>query len=80
MFIKKLFYKITNPKKYNEYKNKLAIKRKIKWYKSGFEDKIINIQKKIENQKELNFLHSGHLGDTEKMLMTFVFRFILKSV
>ena len=63
MFIKKLFYKVTNPEKYNEHKKKFSIERKIKWYKSGFEDKIINIQKKIENQKELSFLHSGHLGD-----------------
>ena len=63
MFIKKILYKITNPKKYYEYKIDINIKRKIKWYKSYFEEKIINIQKKIENQKELSFLHSGHLGD-----------------
>ena len=63
MFIKKILYKITNPKKYHEYKIDVGIKRKIKWYKSYIEEKIINIQKKIENQKELSFLHSGHLGD-----------------
>ena len=63
MFIKKILYKITNPKKYHEYKIDVDIKRKIKWYKSYIEEKIINIQKKIENQKELSFLHSGHLGD-----------------
>ena len=63
MFIKKILYKITNPKKYHEYKIDINIKRKIKWYKSYFEEKIINIQKKIENKKELSFLHSGHLGD-----------------
>ena len=63
MFIKKKLYKITNPKKYHEYIIDINIKKKIKWYKSYFEEKIINIQKKIKNQKELSFLHSGHLGD-----------------
>ena len=63
MFIKKNLYKITNPKKYHEYIIDINIKRKIKWYKSYFEEKIINIQKKIKNQKVLSFLHSGHLGD-----------------
>ena len=32
MFIKNLFYKITNPEKYNEHKINLAVKKKIKWY------------------------------------------------
>ena len=60
MFFKKLLYKITNPEKYAEYKVNVSIEKKIKWFRSGIEDKIIDIQKKIENQKELSFLHSGH--------------------
>ena len=63
MFIKKLFYKITNKEKYNEYKVDLARQKRIKWYKSGYEDQIICIQKNIENKKELNVLHGGQLGD-----------------
>ena len=63
MFFKKIFYKITNSEKYNDYKINLAIQKRIKWYKSGIQDKIIDIQKKIENQKDLSFLHSGHSGD-----------------
>ena len=63
MFLKKLLYKITNPEKYHDYKVNLVTERKVKWYKSGIEDKIVDIQKKIENKKELTFLHSGHIGD-----------------
>jgi len=63
MFFKKLLYKITNPEKYEDYKVNVSIEKKKKWFRSGIEDKIINIQKKIENQKELSFLHSGHIGD-----------------
>ena len=63
MFFKKLLYKITNPEKYHDYKTNLVTERKIKWYKSEAQDKIIDIQKTIENKKELTFLHSGHIGD-----------------
>ena len=63
MFFKKIFYKFTSPEKYNDYKINLAIQKKIKWYNSGIQDQIIDIQKKIENQNELSFLHSGHSGD-----------------
>ena len=63
MFFKRFLYKITTPKKYHEYKTNISLEKKIKWYKSGFQKKIEDIQKKIGNQKELSFLHSGHLGD-----------------
>jgi len=63
MFIKKLFYKITDKKKYNEYKTNTSLQNKIKWFKSGFEEKIIKIQNNVKNKKEISFLHSGHLGD-----------------
>ena len=63
MFFKKLLYKITNPEKYHDYKTNLVTERKIKWYKTEAQDKIIDIQKTIENKKELTFLHSGHIGD-----------------
>ena len=62
MTIKKLFYKFTNKEKYKKLKSDLLIDKKIKVLKSGFEQEIINISKKLE-QKEISFLHSGHLGD-----------------
>ena len=63
MLIKKTFYKLTNKKKYNEYKINLLKKKKIEILKSGLESKIIKIQNIIKSQKEISFLHSGHLGD-----------------
>ena len=63
MLIKKIFHKFTNKKKYDEYKIDFSIKKKIKILKSGLEDEISKIQKIIKNQKEISFLHSGHIGD-----------------
>ena len=67
MYIKKLFYKLTNKDKHFHYKMNLkkadTIKQNLKLFKTEFEKKIIDIQKNIENKKELSFLHYGHLGD-----------------
>jgi len=67
MYIKKLFYKLTNKDKHFHYKMNLkkdaTIKQNIKTFETEVEKKIINIQKNIENKKELSFLHYGHLGD-----------------
>ena len=63
MFIKKLLYKITDKKKYQEHKINEILKKKIEWFDSGFKEKISNIEKVIKNKKEISFLHSGHLGD-----------------
>ena len=67
MYIKKLFYKFTNKDKHFYYKMNLkkaaSIKQNVKLFKTEFEKKIIDIQKNIENKKELSFLHYGHLGD-----------------
>jgi hypothetical protein len=63
MLIKKIFYKLTNRKKYKKYKNDLAINKKIQILKSGFEDEITKIQNIIKKEKEISFLHSGHMGD-----------------
>jgi len=40
-----------------------AIKQNINTFEIELKKKIINIQKNIENKKELSFLHYGHLGD-----------------
>jgi len=63
MFIKKFLYKITDKKKYQEYKINEILKKKIEWFDSEFKEKILNIEKAIKNKKEISFLHSGHLGD-----------------
>ena len=67
MYIKKLFYKLTNKDKHFHYKmnqkKAASVKQNIEIFKVKFEQKIINIQKTIENKKELSFLHYGHLGD-----------------
>ena len=63
MLIKKIFYKFTNKKKYHKYKLDSSIENKIKIFKSKLEDKISKIHQIIQNQEEISFLHSGHLGD-----------------
>ena len=62
MDIKKILYKFTNRVKYKKFKNEAYINDKIKILKSGFEDEINKISRAVE-QKEISFLHSGHLGD-----------------
>ena len=72
MYIKKLFYKLTNKDKHFHYKMNLKkaanIKQNVRLFKKEFMQKIINIQKSIENKKELSFLHYGHLGDVVNSL------------
>jgi len=61
--ILKLWYKIFNKSKYQIYKHKKAQFDRIKFYNEEVYDNILNIQKNIDNKKELSFLHSGHMGD-----------------
>ena len=61
--ILKLWYKIFSKSKYQIYKHKKAQFDRIKFYNEEVYDNILNIQKNIENKKELSFLHSGHMGD-----------------
>tara|TARA_B100001996_G_scaffold90045_1_gene66805 strand:- start:5829 stop:6746 length:918 start_codon:yes stop_codon:yes gene_type:complete len=63
MSIKKIFYKLTDKKKYKEYKQNLSIIKKKEILASGFENEVEKIQNVIKNKKEISFLHSGHLGD-----------------
>ena len=69
-FFLKLWYKVFDKKKYQDikYKNKLA--DKVKYYNSHIYNQILEIEKKIENNKELSFLHSGRLGDLIYSLAT----------
>tara|TARA_Y100000590_G_scaffold186271_1_gene212257 strand:+ start:168 stop:1082 length:915 start_codon:yes stop_codon:yes gene_type:complete len=61
--ILKLWYKIFNKSEYQNIKYQTNLKDKIKYYNSEIYNQIIEIQKKIENNNNLTFLHSGHLGD-----------------
>ena len=74
MYLKKLFYKVTNKDKHFFYKNSLKrdnhekiIKR---IYDSEIRNKIENIHNIIKNKKELSFSHCGHLGDIINSLPT----------
>ena len=62
MDLKIKWLKVFNKKKYYEYKNKNIIEKN----KTLYTNKIENTLDKINNalkKKEINFLHSGHLGD-----------------
>ena len=61
--ILKIWYKIFNKSKYQHLKHQSKSLEKIKYYNSEIYKKIIQIEKNINNKKELTFLHSGHLGD-----------------
>jgi len=61
--ILKLYYKTFRKEKYQNLKYKKILEDKIKYYNSAIYEQIIKIEKTINNNKELSFLHSGHLGD-----------------
>lgn len=62
-FFNKLWIKFFNKKNYNNYKYNLNQKKKFDYYNQYIDKKIIDILSKVENNKEISFLHSGHLGD-----------------
>ena len=61
--ILKLWYRIFNKSKYQHLKHKNNLSNRLNYYNSHIYDKIIEIEKNINSNTELNFLHSGHLGD-----------------
>jgi len=61
--ILKLWYKILDRDKYQELKNKKQLDKRLKYYNSDIYNKILQIEKNIKNNKNISFLHSGHLGD-----------------
>ena len=69
-FLIKLWYKIFNKEKYIDLKNEKRTSDQVKYYNSRIYAQILEIQKKIENNKELSFLHSGRLGDLIYSLAT----------
>ena len=56
---KKLYYKIFK----NDQKNVYKTQEKINFFKKNYENQIININNIIETKRNLNFFHSGPLGD-----------------
>ena len=64
-FLLKQWYKIFNKSKYRDLKNEKRTTENVKYYNSQIYKQILEIQKKIENNKELSFLHSGQLGDLQ---------------
>jgi len=70
-FSTKLWYKFFNKEKYIDLKNEKRTSDRVKYYNSRrIYAQILEIQKKIENNKELSFLHSGRLGDLIYSLAT----------
>ena len=61
--LRKFFYKLFDKNKYQELKNLDKKKVILDQYKSNIYNSILKIREKIEGNSELNFLHSGHLGD-----------------
>ncbi len=62
-FLLKRWYKIFDKNKYRDIKNEKRLADNVKYYNSQIYNQILEIQKKIENNKELSFLHSGRSGD-----------------
>jgi len=61
--ILKIWYKFFNKSKYQHLKHDSNLHKRIQYYNSEIYEKIVHIEKNINNNKELTFLHSGHLGD-----------------
>ena len=55
--------KFINKKKYLEQKIKKKLDSDLNFYNRNIKDRIIEITSNIEKKENLNFLHSGHLGD-----------------
>ena len=69
-FLAKLWYKIFNKGKYIDLKNEKRTSDRLKYYNSSIYARILEIQRNIEGNKELTFLHSGRLGDLIYSLAT----------
>ena len=69
-FSTKIWYKFFNKEKYIDLKNEKRTSDRVKYYNSRIYAQILEIQKKIENNKELSFLHSGRIGDVIYSLPT----------
>lgn len=68
MFFKKIFAKFKNKEEYQYLKDEDKIKKSVEIFKSNYKSTIEDINKCILEQKNLNFLHSGHAADIVNVL------------
>ena len=68
MLLKNIWLKLTNSQEYQKQKIQDLRKKTVFEYKSKYEPELKEIRKKIKNQNELNFLHSGHAADIVNVL------------
>ena len=61
--IQKYFYKLFDKKKYLSFKKEREIQRSLNQFNKKYKSYIEEVHEKIRNKKQLNLLHSGHLGD-----------------
>ena len=59
----KLWLKLTNKNKYLDFKYKSTQEKKLIYYNKHIKNEIDKIGETLKTKKELNFMHSGHLGD-----------------
>ncbi len=63
MILNKIWLKIFNKNKYNELKSQKSQILNKKLFESNIKNKLSFIDNVLKNKNEINFLHSGHLGD-----------------
>ena len=61
--IQKYYYKLFNYKKYRRIKEQEKIQKSVEIFENEYKSYLYEIKNKIENNKKITFLHSGHLGD-----------------
>ena len=61
--IKKYYYKLFDNKKYKKLKQQKAIQKTVEIFENKYRAYLYEIESKINNNKKITFLHSGHLGD-----------------
>lgn len=61
--LKKFWLKRTNKTQYQGYKQSIKDEKLVKDYYNGFHQKIEKIRQALTEESEINFKHSGHIGD-----------------
>tara|TARA_B100002051_G_C16688229_1_gene613885 strand:- start:514 stop:1434 length:921 start_codon:yes stop_codon:yes gene_type:complete len=64
----KYWYKFFNKQAYLDLKNTSRTESTVKIFTSKYAEQINQIQKKINSQSKLSFMHSGHIGDIINIL------------
>ena len=66
--MKNFFNKFFDKEKHNQVKIKRQEKKDVEIFSIKYEKYINDIQIILKNKKEINFLHSGHIGDIINVL------------